>query len=594
MADQHPRSRQIPKPSQRPSRRFLLGAAFVSLAPTRAFASSADGKLAEVLGPGLLWDPAAGLAVEVTGGTGYATRFGKGVWAHGTRSNVDYAARLLSSADSEASRTRAEQILEKIISLQEIDPKSSWYGAWPWYVEEPLARMSPPDLNWAIFIGNRIAEIIIVSGNALSDGLRRKMLLSLRHACASFVRRSVGPDYTNVFISGARLVTVGGEVLSDIGMITYGRQALRKLFDQTRAQGSFSEYNSPDYTVFDLSEVEAILHFSSNTAIRVIAEALRRLVWTLIADYFHPGTGEWAGPHGRAYSDRLSAELRAQLSARTKPQIKPASPSAPASVLNAWALDCPRELRGRFQKLPWPEQFRRVQFVKGRDESQSIYGGRWMVEEACLGSVSSASLWGQRHPLIGYWRAPTGSAVFRVRCLKDGRDFASFGLSAVQDQGRALVAVHPISGAGDRHLFLDRAKNGVYPGAELRVRFLVDGRGADISKVSEGIYRLACAKWAAVVATGDCVFDGQRSRGRWEVAREGDQVSLDYVVELGGQVAPEHMDVTLVSAAVVIQQVGAEIATDRPAFELLADDWSEVSWRGLSLRAPSRAKALPG
>ena len=154
------------------------------------------------------------------------------------------------------------------------------------------------------------------------------------------------------------------------------------------------------------------------------------------------------------------------------------------------------------------------------------------------------------------------------------------------------MAVHPISGAGDWHLFLDRTKDGVYPGAELRVRFLVDGNDASIGRVSEGVYRLACAKWAAVVSTGDCIFDGRRSPGRWEMKQEGHQVSLDYVVKLDGQIAPEHMGATLVSAAVAIQQAAAAIGAERPAFELLADDWSMVTCGGLSLRAPSRAKAV--
>lgn len=569
------------------SRRDLLGAAaLTAMTPATAFASDPEA-VADVVGGGRRWDADIGLMAEKTGGIGYHTRYGKGIWVHPTRSNMDYALRLLDASHNAATCERAEGVIGKVIALQDTDPNSRWYGVWSWYVEEPLDRMSPPDPNWADFIGARISEILLVHGHVLSGDLKDRMRAALRHACNSIVQRAVGPAYTNIAMMAGRVTAAGGEILGDPALLNYGRDHLAGLLAYTRDQGSFNEYNSPTYTIVGLEELEGVLRFVKDRPSRDSAEALRQIAWDLIAAHYHPASHEWAGPHARAYEDRMPKDVRAKLSARVGLSLS-ATPG-PVPRLSGAALPCPSRLKGRFQSLPSAEFFERTRFIKGADDSQSVYGTTWMVEGACLGSANAESFWTQRHPVIGFWPAGDGSAVFRVRCQKDGRDFASFGIRTVQDHGRVLIGVHPIGGAGDWHNTLDRTSDGVYPGKELRVRFLVDGKGAEIRPAGEGVYELACAGWKAVVATGPSVFDGREDGGRWEISREGDTVSIDYVAPLNGQIAPERLATTLVTAAVTLTALATPAHLARPRVEGLVAGGRRLDWQGLGLFAPDRA-----
>lgn len=569
------------------SRRHLLGAAaLTALTPVMAFAAADLEAVADVVGGGRRWDADIGLMAEKTGGIGYHTRYGKGVWVHPTRSNMDYALRLLEASHNAATRERAEGVIGKVIALQDTDPKSRWYGVWSWYVEEPLDRMSPPDPNWADFIGARISEILLVHGHVLSGDLKARMKTALRHACNSIVQRAVGPAYTNISMMGARVTAAGGEILGDQALLTYGREHLAELLAYTRDQGSFNEYNSPTYTVVGLEELEGVLRFVKDRSTRASAEALRQIAWDLIAAHYHPASYEWAGPHARAYDDRMPKDVRAKLSARVGLLL--AATPGPVPRLTGSALPCPPRLRSRFKTLPAPEVFERTRFIKGADERRSVYGATWMVEGACLGSANAESFWTQRHPVIGFWPAGDGSAVFRVRCQKDGRDFASFGIRTVQDHGKVLMGVHPIAGAGDWHNSLDRTPDGVYPGKELRVRFLVDGKDAEIRTAGEGVYELVCAGWKAVLATGASVFDGRENGGRWEVVRDGDTVSVDYVASLNGQIAPERLAATLVAAAVTIQPARDAATIARPTVGGQGDE-RKLAWEALALVAPTIA-----
>ena len=83
---------------------------------------------------------------------GYHTTVRDGTWVHQTRSGVDYAIALLQSGDP-ARVERARLVVAKVLTLQDANPTSPTYGIWPWLLEEPLAKMSPPDWNWADFIG---------------------------------------------------------------------------------------------------------------------------------------------------------------------------------------------------------------------------------------------------------------------------------------------------------------------------------------------------------------------------------------------------------------------------------------------------------
>ena len=249
-------------------------------------------------------------------GPGYHTRVPDGTWAHAVREALDYAVALLTTEDV-GRHARATDVIAKVLALQDTCPESESYGIWPYLLEEPLEQMARPDWNTADFCGDRLVQILIGHEGKLPTELAAGVRTSLRHGAASIVKRNVGPGYTNIAIAGASVTLAAGEVLPDPELVEYGRERLRRFVEHTRHHGGFNEYNSPGYGVFALRLCEWIMHFVHDPAARELALDVHRLGWLAVADHFHVGTHQWAGPHSRNYSDRLSLAGAAFISERT-------------------------------------------------------------------------------------------------------------------------------------------------------------------------------------------------------------------------------------------------------------------------------------
>ncbi|MFZ5831955.1 MAG: hypothetical protein ACOY3P_17865 [Planctomycetota bacterium] len=231
-------------------------------------------------------------------GPGYHTTIPDGTWVHPTRQSFGYAVALL-SRNAPGDEERAARVFRKLLRLQDTNPKSRTYGIWPWLLEEPLERMSPPDWNWADFCGAQIATALVDYGDRVPEDLVESLKAGLGHAARAIRKRNVQPSYTNIAIIGGGVCAAAGELLREVEMLAYGRDRLQRTVEHARRNGSLEEYNSPTYTMVALYESERILHLVRDSATREAAEALRRVAWGIIADSFHPGTGQWAGPHSR-------------------------------------------------------------------------------------------------------------------------------------------------------------------------------------------------------------------------------------------------------------------------------------------------------
>ena len=357
---------------------------------------------------------------------GYHTTVADGAWVHSTRASLDYALALLSAGEASCAE-RAAAVVRKVLALQDTDPTSRTYGIWPYFLEEPLRQMSPPDWNWADFCGALLMMMLTAHADKLPGGLAEAMRRSLGHAAWSIFRRNVGPGYTNIAVMGAGVTLAAGEMLSEPRLVDYGRRRLAGLAAHTAHHGGFTEYNSPCYTMVALHECERILQLAADASARADAETLRRAAWETVAEHFHPATGQWAGPHSRTYSDLLGERTARYLAAQTGVTIGQAGPEDARGDYHAAApLPCPPELLDRFRRLPSEAFTIRRRFLRAADEAASVWGTTWLSDAACLGSVSCDSLWTQRRGLIAYWLAPGApAAVLRMRFLHDGRDFAS-------------------------------------------------------------------------------------------------------------------------------------------------------------------------
>jgi hypothetical protein len=454
---------------------------------------------------------------------GYHTHIASGTPVHRTRASLIYSLALLQRNEARDA-DRAADVIRKVISLQDTNPSSKTYGVWPWQLEEPLAEMESPDLNWADFCGSQIAHMLVEQSDKLPADLQDSMRQSLRHAVRAIRRRNVGPSYTNIAVLGGGVCVVSGELLDDADLLEYGRQRLQGVVQHVEQHGGFSEYNSPPYSKVVIGECERLLHLARDPASREAAESLRRTCWEDIAASFHPATQQWAGPHSRTSRVYLEASTVEFLSLRTGVEIEMhptiADRLRPGRYATVPPLPCPANLASRFQEsVEQPEEIRRI-FARDDSGVATIIGTTWLTEGACLGSVNRSSFWTQRKPLIGYWNtADDPAVVFSARFLHEGKDFASMGIRTAQKGPRALCLFESLTNRGDWHRSLDRPADGIFQATDFRVRFELRGVGATAESLGDGRYELAADGYRIVIHTLPGHFAGNEIV--WELGEDG-------------------------------------------------------------------------
>jgi len=389
----------------------------------------------------------------------------------------------------------------------------------------------------------------------------------------------------------------------------------------THHHGSFTEYNSPCYTMVALEEPERILHICRDGDVRAAAEALRRMAWQVIAEHFHPGTRQWAGPHSRAYSDFLDASTARYLSRQTGVDIAPhpsvaVSPHVQTRLVPA--LPCPAELVSRFAKTNCGTREIRKPFMRlNRDTADRSgwlttdatpfkpgrnphryddrVGTTWFSQDACLGSINHDDIWFQRRAVLGYWRTDDDPAVvLRLRFLHDGKDFASAYLHNVQSGPRILSAVTFLTDRGDHHPFFDHPKDDVFAAADFRMRYQLSGNGVRIEKIAENCFALIAGGHQAVVHALPGRFGADEVR--WECGQEGNCVFVDAVCHHGDRRGfnLKSLGPVRIAAGLELLEPGQSGIGEHPHVGELDEAMTyEISWAGMSRRVPAVADVYP-
>jgi hypothetical protein len=523
---------------------------------------------------------------------GYHTTVPDGAQVHPTRDSLHYALALLASGTPEHVE-RAQAIVRKVLTLQDTDPKSKTYGIWPWLLEEPLEKMSPPDWNWADFCGASLACMLAEYPERLSEGIRDEMRTSLGHAARSIVRRNVGPGYTNIAIMGGGVTAAAGEILGDAELLSYGRNRLAQCVKHYNHHGGFNEYNSPTYTMVALHECERILGIVKDAQTRKHAEILYRACWATVASHFHPATATWAGPHSRAYSPWLRADAVAYLRAMTGARI--AMHPDVASDRSAWekihyGLPCPEEWRGRFQALPEPPLVVRSRAIKRDTEETSTWITTYLDDAKSLGTVNHDTFWTQRYVLKAHWNDAKGTpVVLRLRFLHDGRDFASGFATIAQNRNRALAALSLVTNQGDWHPSLDRPKDGTFRAKDFRLRYELSGGDVRAQDLSNRRFALEAGVVRAVIHTLPGKFGSEDVE--WETGRDKKSVWVDGICYHGPEKSFKLSSIPKVIVVSGLELIGAEegAADVSPTVGRVSESELVVTWAvddGFSLRAP--------
>ena len=465
---------------------------------------------------------------------GYHTKIPTGSIVHPTRESFYYAVALLQRGEA-SDVQRAQKILRRLLPLQQTDDTNSEYsGVWPWLMEEPLNRMGSVDLSWADFCGSAIAQILVEHRDQIDQDLQRGLENALRLSADRIRQRDVQPAYTNIAVLGGGVCTMAGEILKDDSLLQYGQHRLSKIVAFTQQQGGFNEYNSPPYSKVVIGECERILQLCEDQTVRVAAESLRATAWKMIAESYHVGTNQIAGPHSRTSRIRLRETTLDFLAERIGEKL-PCHPTMfhdnPRGYAIVEPLPCPKELRSRFVDKPAkPIQIQRT-FILPRGKTPATVGTTWLSDYACLGSVNQSGFWTQRKPLIAYWATEEDPAVaFRVRCLNGGQDFASMGMKTAQINNRVLCVVHSMKNRGNWHRSLDRTVDGKHAISDLRMRFELDGVGVTARQTGDREFVLAAGDHRITLKAAKSTFAG--GEVNWEIGAADQKVFLDGICYL--------------------------------------------------------------
>lgn len=523
---------------------------------------------------------------------GYHTRIPDGRLVHSTRSGARYSLALLQTRNPKWT-SRFPKVWEAILSFQETDPYKTTYGIWPWFCEEPLPQMAPPDWNWADFIGSQIAHILRDHSAEIPPPLLTRLKRALHHAAWSIFRRNVQPGYTNIALMGAGVAAAAGEMLGEPDLLDYARHRLNTFAEHTRFHGDFNEYNSPTYTMVAIEEVDRMLYLVKDETIRDLAEEIRVHAWKVVGQHFHAPTQTWSGPNSRTYGDSLNPEAKrlfAELAG-----VDFGSPDKHAGEGGVVGMDfdlfprlpCPADLKPLFQKsFPTPEELK-LRFIRASSEEFSVYGTTYFTSKISLGSVNREMFWTQRRPLIAYWGSgEKRPAVLRLRMIHDGRDFASAMLLTAQDKNRILVSVGFIKNKGDFHPTLDRPAEPIYSCKELVLRWeLVSGNaeveysGGETGVLKSSGVRAEVRLPAGEVENRNIIWE----RGQESIQQEGSvfkKVWIEAVIHRG---AARTFDLRKLAPTKLATGIEILEANQKATESLFVSNGSGVSWGDLQL-----------
>ena len=445
------------------------------------------------------YDPAEQMLRRPFSSPGYHTTL-TGGFVHSTKDSLAYAVGLLDTGRA-ADLDRATAVIRRVVALQDTDPTSKTYGIWSWFLEEPLAKMSPPDFNWADFNGVSLLQIARDHRTRLPADLAGAVEASILHACRAIKKRNVGPSYTNIAIMGTYVTLVAGELYDLPEFKTYGLDRLRRFYDHTVANGAFEEYNSPTYTIIALFELSRLKAHVQSPAAQPMIDTLVRRAWQEIATHFHAPTLQWVGPHSRAYASLNRSTALAAVQRGTGGRVDLGVDQPDREELRL-PLACPPDLEVLFGPLREPRTVTTT-FIK----RTNTVGTSYLHPKFALGTVNQGDLWNQRRPLLLHFGTAAAPGYVQLRFLKNNYDFSSAIFTGSQRDGLALGTVHLITDGGDTHISLDKVKAGKIRARDLRVRFEIGGPAASLAKVTTAA--ITTPELTISIAFARARFDGR-------------------------------------------------------------------------------------
>ncbi len=533
------------------------------------------------------YDPEIKMLTSKLNGYNYHTDASTGVF-HQVRSSFSYAVLLLDLGDEKYTQ-RAFDVIEKTITLQDQDSTSKSCGVWPYYMEEPLAtKKSPIDYNWADFNAVSLLDVWMGHENQIPADLKPKIKNALILAARSIQKRNMGPGYTNIAIMGTYVTYMVSHLFDLPEMKTYAQNRLKTFYDYTLDKGGFSEYNSPTYTIVALDELFRMKRHIIEPVAKQQIDSLYSIGWQTIARHYHQPSGQWAGPHSRSYNTLVQPTFYAILKEASNGRIDVGTQVKRSDVKIKHQI--PEYLMHYFLSPEYP----RIEKDVFEKLDPQTTGTCYLAKDFALSTANRSSMWNQRRPFLVYWGTPQSPKYLQVRFLHDEYDFSSATMFCQQNENKVLAGINFVSNGGDKHISIDRLKDGKFVAKDLRLRFefgnIANNEVLAIPASTNAPFNFTADQMQFSCQLYFAEFNGLK--GHWEKGGNGKNSWLDFVFYSGTET---EFDLTKITRALCgftfsIDPVGQK-AVMKKATTSEKEGVLKVEWNEMELEIPVKPQA---
>ena len=523
------------------------------------------------------YDPEMKMLTSKLNGYNYHTDASVGVF-HQIRSSFSYAVLLLDLDDKQYTQ-RAFDVIEKTITLQDQDTTSKSCGVWPYYMEEPLAtKKSPIDYNWADFNAVSLLDVWMGHQNQIPSELKPKIKNALILAAKSIQKRNMGPHYTNIAIMGTYVTYMVSHLFDLPELKTYAQNRLKTFYDYTLDKGGFTEYNSPTYTIVALDELFRMKSHIIEPVAKQQIDSLYSIGWQTIARYYHQPSGQWAGPHSRSYSTLVKPTFYSILKEASNGRIDIGIEEKRSEVKIKHQI--PEYLMHYFLSPEYP----RIEKDVFEKLDPQTTGTCYLTKNYAISTANRSSLWNQRRPFLVYWGTPKSPKYLQVRFMHDNYDFSSATMFCQQYENKVLAGINFVSNGGDKHISIDRLKDGKFKAKDLRLRFefgnIINNEALVVPASTNEPFNFVIDQMQFSCQLYSAEFNGLK--GHWEKGGDGKNSWLDFVFYSGTET---EFDLTKITRAVCGFTFSVDLPGQNPVMKkantsekdgVLKVEWNEM------------------
>lgn len=386
---------------------------------------------------------------------------------------------------------KVNDILETVLSLQQNNPLKSWYGLWPYYLEEPLDIMPYPDFNQAVYIPVTFLQIYNEFKNIIPGNIKKKIEQACCAAAIFIVNRNTELQYSHIVTIECYVCALCGEYFSRPEFENYGMQKIEKFMYFVFSNGDFFEFNSPTMSLLMAASLNEILQKVNNVRILNAARRLNKFLWNGLASHYHYATGQFAGPFARSYRDFLQEKEQLMLSSALHNKTNALNIGKFLPLFNDCPLydgSCPPQF------YPFFSGEKKVEYSQRLISHGAAYpyfacaqiATTYMRPKYSLGSFNREEFWEERRPIIAHFGTRDNLYSMRVRCLLNTYDFSSAQLHCIQVKNSILGHICFSTNRGIMHMDFDKFDSRAMPMSDFRVRFEINGNSANLNITQKG------------------------------------------------------------------------------------------------------------